>query len=278
MAPPSKLIIRTLRELSYNHTKGILILVSGCAGNSFNFGLAMERAKNDNIKLQLIQVKDCQNLNSHLAETGSTGVALLSKIAGAMSEEGKNLSEIYNCCECLSKNMVTVGVRSKHENNSDSYKTCKRILCKDADQRVVDTYISESVCLNQVEDIINLVPDDTFQQEEGKLNLKHDESVVLLINNNGSLKKVNEFNLVKQLIQFLSVSLINIKRIYLGNFLSSSDVAITIMKVDRQEILDYLDAPCNAPGKKISMIICVIVIVSFSDQAHTSHHRFFQII
>lgn len=250
IAPPSKIILRTLKELSYNHMKGILILVPGNTENLFNFGLAVERAKNDNLRVRIIQVTDSQDENSkkQYGRKGSTGVLLLSKIAGAMSEEGKSLSDIYTYCNEIAGNIVTVELNGSLEENSIC-SLCKKIMCKETDIQHSGIIINESSCLYAVEDVINIIPDDTFEQETGKINLKPDDAVVVLINNKGSLKKNSEFMFIKELIQFLSASLIHIKRIYLGNFIFSNDVTITFLKVEHQEILEYLEAPCNAFGK-----------------------------
>lgn len=259
MAPPSKIILRTLRELSYKHSKGILLLVSASTGSLLNFGVAIERAKNDNLRVRIIQVNDTKDEDSmkRYSEKGLTGIVFLSKIAGAMSEQGKSLLDIYNLCNEIVENIVSVGINSVPQDKSNDCTLCKRHMCNEFIEKRGNVYVSETTCLFAVENIINVIPDDTFAQEKGKLNLKTDDCVAILINHNGCMKKVNLFNFIKELLQFLTASLIHIKRIYLGSFTCSNDVTVTVMKIENPEILLYLDAPCSASGKSKHFLNCL---------------------
>lgn len=253
VAPPSKIILRTLRELSYNHMKGILLLIPGSTGNLFNFGLAVERAKNDNLRVKMIQVKDTQVENpvKRIGKKGSTGVLLLSKIAGAMSEEGKTLSDIYIQCNEIAQNIYTIGLSCSSFEKSNLCTVCKRNMCKEPGVKKV-SYINQSACIFAVEGAVNILLDDTFNVESGKLNLRQNDCIIILINTNGALQKANSFRLIKELIDFFTANVITIKRIYFCNFACSSDVTISFLKIEQPEILRYLGASCSAPGKSLA--------------------------
>lgn len=253
MTPPSKIILRTLRELSHNHHKGILIVVPATTGNLFNFGLATDRAINDNLRVRLIYVNDTRfpNLGIHFGNKCMTGIVLIIKIAGAMSELGRSVSDIYAYCQKQSNNVVTVVINGAYEESDNICMLCKTNMCKHVDRKGGSGNITATDCLQAIENMINFIPDNTFHQEVGKMNLKSNESVVVLINNNGALKKVDEYNFIKELIQFLTVSLIQLKRIFISCYLISFEVSITFLKVDDDQLLEYLDAPCNALGKFI---------------------------
>lgn len=245
VSPPSKIILRVLRELSYNHVKGILILVPGSTSNIFNFGLATERAKNDDLRVKLIQLYDSLSVscNKQYKGKGLTGIVLLTKIAGAMSECGCTLSEIFEYCNEISKNIFTVEAKE-----NKAVKITKTSLCQENEIQYQNNYTDGFI--NIVEEAVNILPDENSQQEEGKINLKPDDSIVIMVNNDSS-NKLDLFTFIKELIGFLTSSLIFVKRVYLGNFISSSTCTVTFMKVINPVTIKYLDAECDAPGKEL---------------------------
>ena len=66
MSPTPNVILRTIRELSVNHVKGVLIIVPASSTDVLNFGLAVERAVNDDLRVMFLGVADdCKSKNKN---------------------------------------------------------------------------------------------------------------------------------------------------------------------------------------------------------------------
>lgn len=80
-----------------------MLLVHDCAEYFLNFLQAKKKAEENGIPIQMILVRD--EMNNKLSPKvissprSPSGLLLLYKIAGAMSEEGKSLDEIYKTCD-----------------------------------------------------------------------------------------------------------------------------------------------------------------------------------
>ncbi|KAJ8978993.1 hypothetical protein NQ317_015709 [Molorchus minor] len=257
-APPSKVILRTIRELSYNHLKGVLIIVPANSGDLLNFGLATERAINDNIRVKLLPINDdCNKSTPKICRIGLSGVILIYKIAGAMSEKGRSLSDIFAYCEKILQNISSdVIMLSNLREEIEQKCICKKK--SDAGEtsgepnqkkpKVID--ISYDICNVVIERITDI--NDTMAND--KLNLKPGESIVVLLNNNGGLGKTEEFIFVKEFVKILQALGITVERFYVSNYFKCAqdiDLTVTILKLVEPDILELLDSPCSAPGWKI---------------------------
>ncbi|KAJ8932689.1 hypothetical protein NQ318_000605 [Aromia moschata] len=245
LAPPSKVILHTIRELSLNHIKGVLIIVPAHSGDMLNFGLATERAINDNIRVKLLSVSDDCNRNvPKICRIGLSGIILVNKIAGALSEKEKSLADINTYCERVLQNISSFGIILKNfqkDNSQDGEPAAKRPKLME---------IGYDMCNTIIENIINIKGNLAITD---KLNLLPGESIVVLFNNTGALGKTEEYIFIKEFIRTSQLLGITIQRFYVGNFFKCSrsiDMSVTILKIFDKDILEYLDYPCSAPGWK----------------------------
>ncbi|KAG5894479.1 hypothetical protein JTB14_032507 [Gonioctena quinquepunctata] len=262
MAPASRVILRTLRELSYNHIKGILLIVRASSGNLLNFGLATERALNDNLQVKLLAVSD-DVYNERLPKIrsrGLSGIVLLTKIAGAMSEQDMSLTDIFEFCKKYLTNIVSTEMDLKeftgstmNTNNYMFSKSSEIVFGSGTKKMGISAKISEVVCLRAMNHLLNISPEDEASgiHEDKKLVVKPGDALVILLNNNGVISKTEEFIFAKEILDILSPSAIHVHRFYIGNFIKcpgKTDLTLTAMKVEDQEVLYHLDYPCSAPG------------------------------
>ncbi|XP_023022759.1 PTS-dependent dihydroxyacetone kinase 1, dihydroxyacetone-binding subunit DhaK [Leptinotarsa decemlineata] len=263
VAPSSKIILRTLRELSYNHVKGILVIVRASSGNFLNFGLATERALNDNLRVKLLTVSD-DVYNEKLPKTcsrGLSGIVLISKIAGAMSEQDLPLTDIFMFCKKYLPNIISTEMDI--EEYIESY--VNKCICvtklggssSSGSKRIrLSMNITQEVCKKALDRLLKRIDEEEpveceTSESYSKLVIKAEDNLVILLNNNGILSKTEEFVYAKEIMDVLSRSGIHVHRFYIGNFLKSpgkNSLSLTVMKVEDQDVLSLLDSPCTAPG------------------------------
>ncbi|CAG2053598.1 unnamed protein product [Timema podura] len=116
-SPPSSSVLHAIRKVGQGTTAGTLVIIANYTGDILNFGLAVEWAKNEGLKVESMVVgEDCALLsqdgttNSSTGRRGMCGLLFVYKITGAMSEEGKSLREIKATAIEVNNSMATIGV------------------------------------------------------------------------------------------------------------------------------------------------------------------------
>ena len=92
---------------------GVLCVVKNYTGDVLNFEMAVDMAKDEDIKADYVVVNDDVAVKDSLYTTGRRGVAgtiLVHKIAGARAEEGGTLEEVKAVAEKVIANVRTMGM------------------------------------------------------------------------------------------------------------------------------------------------------------------------
>ena len=95
---------------------GVLCVVKNYTGDVMNFEMAVDMAKDDDIKADYVVVNDDVAVEDSSFTTGRRGVAgtiLVHKIAGARAEEGGTLEEVKAVAEKVIANVRTMGMAIK---------------------------------------------------------------------------------------------------------------------------------------------------------------------
>ena len=93
--------------------KGVLCVVKNYTGDIMNFEMAIDMAKDEDIKADYVIVNDDVAVKDSLYTTGRRGVAgtvLVHKIAGALAETGASLEEVKAVAEKVIANVRTMGM------------------------------------------------------------------------------------------------------------------------------------------------------------------------
>ena len=93
--------------------KGVLCIVKNYTGDIMNFEMAIDMAKDEDIKADYVVVNDDVAVKDSLYTTGRRGVAgtiLVHKIAGALAETGASLEEVKAVAEKVIANVRTMGM------------------------------------------------------------------------------------------------------------------------------------------------------------------------
>ncbi len=89
---------------------GCLLIVKNYTGDRLNFGLAAERARALGRKVEMVVVDDDIALPDLPQPRGVAGTLFVHKIAGALAEAGKPLSEVASVARSVIDNVASIGM------------------------------------------------------------------------------------------------------------------------------------------------------------------------
>ncbi|MEP4198439.1 MAG: dihydroxyacetone kinase subunit DhaK [Aliishimia sp.] len=88
---------------------GCLLIVKNYTGDRLNFGLAVERARAFGLKVSMVVVDDDIALPDLPQARGVAGTLFVHKIAGALAEQGSDLTTVTDAARAAIKNMASIG-------------------------------------------------------------------------------------------------------------------------------------------------------------------------
>ncbi|XP_076277238.1 PTS-dependent dihydroxyacetone kinase 1, dihydroxyacetone-binding subunit DhaK isoform X2 [Lasioglossum baleicum] len=253
-APPSQHISFCIERLSQHSPAGILVIIPNYTGDCLNFGIAVEKARQNGAKVTEIIVNDDCSIpikeQGVAGQRGLTGLLFVIKIAGALAEEGLPLEEIYDVTQNVLKNMATYAV---------GLTTC----AIPGQPPMFDLAEDEIECgmgvhgeagyekkkLRSCSDVVSLM----LKHLCDSLSLVSGDTVAAIINNFGALSQLEQGIVVHDLVNQLGNLNIHVERIYSGvlmTSLNSAGIHITLLKLPEHYIdtfIGCLDSPTNAP-------------------------------
>lgn len=245
-----------IRELSNEESSGILIIIPNNSSDRLNFGLAVERAVNEGIHVNLIMVSDdCTHFKPKEGR-GLCGAFLLQKIASAMAASGLGLQEIYAKCNELKNDIFSLLITVKPCSSKEKgvCESCKTIFAKNEMEIGAGLHGEKGpikMSITAVEYVCKMIFEQMMNDNnEHKLHFEENVPIILFINNLGSTSKMEEYIFSKELLKCLAKMQVNVMRMFCDRFLTSLDMygfTVTIMKIHDLEILKGIDEPCEAP-------------------------------
>ena len=230
-APSAKDIYICLRELANEHHNGIIAIVPNSFEEVVNFGLGIEKARCHNILVDMVTIgDDCwESGKSRFGRRCLAGITLAFKIAGAMSEEDKNMKDIY-----LALRKLSMGTISCHISNS-------AFIGTDLNAGTGMYLPTKNIC-----EVISKMLDYLIDPKK-YFSLPVDSSCtyVLMVNSYTS-ERLFLYACVKEVLEQLSFREVNIVRVYAGTFVSGErGFSITLLKTDNSiKLLRYTDTAC----------------------------------
>lgn len=234
-APNVSEILTTIREITHKTGSSVFVIIQDNLPYCLNFGLAIERARNEGIIVHFIELSDLVKEKGKSKYTGSSGVLLLYKIAGAMAEKkGTNVKEVHNFCQSVAENLITEEFKVK---------VCPQGNCtcsKSSDKK--KSCVDEETLKKTMEEFSKIGFVNSFK-------LTPQTSVVLLINNMGASSKIEEMLFTRELLRQLHEANIQVLRAYSGKYLSKlneSGYSVSVLKVENPKVIALLDEPTEA--------------------------------
>ena len=223
--------------------QGVFMVIKNYTGDVMNFEMAKDMAEMEGINVDYIIVNDDVAVEDSTYTTGRRGIAgtiFVHKVLGAMARSGKSLEEMKAMAEKIVKNIKSMGMATKACINPISGKESFD-LSEDDMEIGVGIHGEPGVKQEKIksaDEISKELLDHILDDYE---NL--DGDFVLMVNGMGQTTEMELFIVNNFVSDYLKEKNINIKKTFLGNFMTSMDMAgfsLTLFKVD-DEILKLLE-------------------------------------
>nr|XP_022334864.1 triokinase/FMN cyclase-like isoform X2 [Crassostrea virginica] len=254
-SPPPGSILAALRHVTKPDSAGCVVIITNYTGDRLNFGLAIERARQEGLKVDSITIgEDCALTSSDRSagRRGLAGTVLLNKICGALAEEGKSLEEIVQFGKRVTENMGTMGVSLTPCSVPGSGPTFS--LGDDEMELGLGLHGEAGVKRSKIKpagEVVKMILDHmTNISTATHIKLTKGDKVACMVNNLGGLSLL-EMNIVAgEVISQLEKRGVAVERGYCGSFMTSLEMAglsITILHLD-DTIRRCLDAKAAVPA------------------------------
>ncbi len=230
-------------------SKGTLLIVKNYSGDCMNFDAAAELAEEDgDIKVEKVYVNDDVAVKDSLYTVGRRGVAgtvFVHKIAGAAAEKGLDLSSVKAVAEKVIANVRTMGF-ALTSCTVPAKGTPTFTLSDDEMEFGVGIHGEPGVVREKIvgaEQLAAKLLDKIIED----LPFASGSEVAVMVNGFGGSPLQELYVLNNSVVKILAEKGIKIYRIYVGNYMTSIDMAgasITLLKLD-SELKSLLDAPAD---------------------------------
>lgn len=224
--------------------RGVFMVIKNYTGDVMNFEMAKDMAQMEDIDIEYVIVNDDVAVEGSSFTTGRRGIAgtvFVHKVLGDMARDGKSLEEIKNMADKIVKNIKSMGMATKACINPMSGKESFDL---DEGKMEIGVGIHGEPGIKQEE----VKPADEITKELIDTILKDYDSLegdfVVMVNGMGQTPEMELFIVNNFLSDYLKEKNINVVKTYIGNYMTSMDMAgfsITLFKVD-DIILNYLES------------------------------------
>lgn len=247
-ASPSQIqVYQGIKQTKSN--KGTLLIIKNYSGDIMNFRNALYLAEEDGIRVDYVKVDDdiaVENSLYTVGHRGTAGTVLVEQIAGAAAECGKDLEEVKRLAQKTIDRVKTIGFALSSctvpAKGSPTFS-----LGEDEIEYGVGIHGEPGIRRENMKTASELA---TQMVEALVSHLDKPEEVVVMINGFGATPLQELYLLNYQVAKLLHEKNISIYRGYVGNYMTSIDMAgasVTLLHVD-EELKQYLDMDCQAPG------------------------------
>lgn len=247
-ASPSQIqVYQGIKQTKSN--KGTLLIIKNYSGDIMNFRNALYLAEEDGIRVDYVKVDDdiaVENSLYTVGHRGTAGTVLVEQIAGAAAECGKDLEEVKRLAQKTIDRVKTIGFALSSctvpAKGSPTFS-----LGEDEIEYGVGIHGEPGIRRENMKTASELA---TQMVEALVSHLDKPEEVVVMINGFGATPLQELYLLNYQVAKLLHEKNISIYRGYVGNYMTSIDMAgasVTLLHVD-EELKQYLDMDCLAPG------------------------------
>ncbi|TQR28415.1 dihydroxyacetone kinase subunit DhaK [Lysinibacillus sphaericus] len=248
--------------------KGTLLIIKNYSGDIMNFKNGAYLATEDGIRVEYVRVNDDIAVEDSLYTVGRRGVAgvvLVHKIAGAAAEEGMNLMQVKAVAEKAAANVRTIGLAltscTVPASGSPTFKLGEDEMeygvgiHGEPGRKREKVMAADELAIRMTNDLVK------------DLGLDKGVEIAVLVNGFGGtpLQELYLFN--NAVTRELSKRNIRINRTFVGNYMTSIDMAgisLTVMKLDN-ELKTLLSKECNTPAFKVEGPVDSVEYVDIND-------------
>ncbi|KAK2601643.1 hypothetical protein QQS21_004793 [Conoideocrella luteorostrata] len=259
-SPSAEQVSRAIRRVgSAQPERGILVIVMNYTGDMLHFGMAVEKARAEGIKTELLVVGDDVGVGrargGRIGRRGLAGTVLVQKIAGALAASGAPFEQVYHIAHLASQNVATVGASLSHVHVPG------RELVPDelGDEIEIGMGIHNEEGFGRVKtDLSGLVSTmleqllDQTDKDRAYINVQPPDGLVVLVNNLGGVSALELGAITTEVVDQLDATYsVRPVRLLSGTYMTSLNglgFSITLLKVVDKSFVELLDAPADAAG------------------------------
>jgi dihydroxyacetone kinase-like protein len=234
-----------------NGGKGVLHIVKNYTGDVMNFDMAAELAQADGIEVASVVIDDDVAVKDSLYTAGRRGVGttvLAEKICGGAAEAGMSLQQLADLCRKVNANGRSMGMaltacvtpsagKPSFDIGEDEMEIGIGIHGEPGRTRMKITPAAEIA-----EMLVGAVVED--------LPFKSGDQVLAFVNGMGGTPLMELYVMYNEVNRILSGKGIKIARNFVGNYITSLDMAgtsVTLLRLD-DELTRFWDAPVHTPA------------------------------
>ncbi|OQR95144.1 dihydroxyacetone kinase [Achlya hypogyna] len=218
-SPTTKQVIEAIRLVAGPH--GCLVIVKNYTGDRLNFGLAIEKAKAEGLKVDMVVIgDDCAIQGSKAGRRGIAGTVFVHKFAGALAAHGYPLEAIRDHVQRLE--IASMGV---------AWKSCT-LPGHAANQRVKAGEMELGLGIHGEPGVVTVAQGSakatTAQLLERILTdigVVEGDGVAMLVNNLGSTTLLELHVVANDVVEYCNAHKITLQRIFVGSFMTALDMA-----------------------------------------------------
>ncbi len=247
-SPSPDRIIKGIQEA--DNGRGVLLIVKNYSGDIMNFEMAMELAEMEDIKVEMVVVRDDVAVEDSTYSAGRRGIAgtvFVHKIAGAKAAMGGSLAEVKETALKVIENIRSIGMamtpcilpevgRPGFELGDDEVEIGMGIHGEPGVERTRVMKAEEFASLM----VGKLFDDYDFSGSE----------IALMVNGLGGTPLMDLYIMNKEVRRQLESRSVTVKTTMVGNYMTSlemSGCSITLLKLDR-DLVPLLGAPASTPA------------------------------
>lgn len=254
-SPSTQQVLTALRLAAGPH--GCLVIVKNYTGDRLNFGLAVEQAKAEGIKCDMVVVgEDVAVLNANAGRRGLSGTVFVHKLAGAAAKMGKDLVTLVKMSNALmnEQKIGTMGIAIKPCTLPGQKDTLRE--WKENEMEVglgIHGEPGVRKCAQQdVPSLCHLLIDTIIENSSVGLSLQQGSKSVLMVNNLGTTTSMELYVVAKYAVKTLQAKKIEVERVMVGSFMTALDMTGFSLSLwnsnGDSEMLALFDAPTTAPA------------------------------
>lgn len=251
-APPAKSILEVTRKLP--HKKGVVYVATNHAGDVLNFELVSELAGMEGIRTKHIYMNDditSAGKEEKQERRGIGGIAILTKLAGAVTEAGNSLEQTVRLLEKAKDNIGTFSVTTAPSYSPVTGKQCFEL--EDGKMEYGMGFNGETGILRTDITTADDITKTLMERLLEDLEIKPGDRAAVWLNGYSMTSQIELSIIAGKCYDILSeknIELydIQVERLYVTP--GAAGLSISLMKID-EELQPYYNAPAKAPFFKI---------------------------
>ena len=231
--------------------KGVLLVVKNYTGDVMNFEMAAELAGDDGVKVGKVVVNDdvaVENSTWTAGRRGIAGTVFVHKIAGAKAETGADLAEVKRVAEKVIANVRSMGMAlapcTVPAAGKPSFTLAENEM--EIGMGIHGEPGTHRETVRSADEIVAHLAGKILSDNP----LAAGDSVAVLVNGLGATPLMELYVAARKLAALLAERKINIVKAYVGNYMTSLEMAgfsLSVLKLDA-ETRELLLAPADTPA------------------------------